>query len=357
MRIIGHLDMDAFFAAIEERSNPRFQGLPIVVGADPQGGTGRGVVSTANYAAREYGIRSAMPITQAWRLSQAAISRGRAPAVFVSGSFSSYSATSQRIMNIMRRHTPALQQRSIDEAYFDLTYTRSLSRAKEVCRAIKQAIRDTEQLTASVGIGPNKLIAKIASEYDKPDGLVAVSESDTEAFLEPLAVRAIPGIGPKAEAVLHQENIKTVLDLKRLSRQGLRDLFGKWGDDLYEKARGRDPSPLHEPRVAQSIGHNETFFRDTLSAGFLIPRLAAACEAVYARFRDERFASFRTVAVTVRFADFQTQTRSKTVPRPLAALPTLRRVATRLFLPFLDRRENPQRKLIRLLGVRLEKIA
>jgi DNA polymerase IV (DinB-like DNA polymerase) len=357
MRIIGHLDMDAFFAAIEERNNPQFQGLPIVVGADPRGGAGRGVVSTANYAAREYGIRSAMPITRAWRLSQAAKLRGRPETVFLSGSWRTYSSVSRNIMNIIARHAPAMQQRSVDEAYFDLTSAGSLPAAEKICRAIKAEIKDHEHLTASIGLGPNKLIAKIASDYNKPDGLTIITAKDAEAFLEPLSVRAIPGIGPRAEEILKQYDVATVADAKRLSAQELHNLFGLWGDDMYEKLRGRDTSPLREHEVAKSVGHNQTFFHDTLSPAYLLPKLTGAAEEVFARLHDDGFNSFRTVVVTVRFADFVTKTRAKTLPTTSRSLADLRQAALQLFLPFLDHRENPQGKLIRLIGVRVEKIS
>jgi nucleotidyltransferase/DNA polymerase involved in DNA repair len=355
MRIIGHLDMDAFFAAVEERNNPRFQGLPLVVGADPKDGAGRGVVSTANYAARKLGIHSAMPITRAWQRSQAAIARGRPAAIFLSGSFSAYDAISRRLMAIIKQHAPTMQQRSIDEAYFDLSHA-SPRQAVKICRAIKQEIKEKEQLTASIGLGPNKLIAKIASDHDKPDGLTVIASADVEAFLDPLPIRAIPGIGPKTEAILKQQSICVVRDLKKLRQQALHDRFGKWGDVLYEKARGRDSSPLREEHIAKSIGHNLTFSRDTLNAGFLIPKLAEACQDVFERLTGEGFSTFRVITITVRFADFQTKTRRKTIPKPSSSAADLRRVAMQLFLPFLDHRENPQEKLIRLIGVRLEKI-
>ena len=356
MRIIGHLDMDAFFASIEERNNPRFKGLPIVVGADPKDGAGRGVVSTANYVAREYGIRSAMPITRAWRLSEAARLSGRPASVFLSGSWRTYSSVSRRIMDILRTHVATVQQRSVDEAYFDVSHTGSLSEAIKICRAIKQEIKSREKLTASIGLGPNKLIAKIASDYDKPDGLTVITEQDAESFLGPLTIRAIPGIGPKAEQLLKRYGVTTVADAKKLSADQLHQLFGAWGDTMYEKVRGRDTSPLRESETAKSIGHNQTFFHDTLSANFLLTKLTQAAEEVFSRLPDDGFTSFRTVVITVRFADFVTKTRAKTLPKSSHSLAELRHVAVQLFLPFLDYRENPHSKLIRLIGVRVEKI-
>jgi len=358
MRIIAHLDMDAFFAAVEERNNPRFAGQPLAVGADPKGGAGRGIISTANYAARAYGLHSAMPITRAWRLSEAAREKGLPPVVFLTGSFRAYSAVSRNIMRIIEQFSARVQQRSIDEAYFDLSHAGSLAAARAIGQEIKQAIKKQEQLTASVGIGPNKLIAKIASDFNKPDGLTVVSAADAEAFLEPLSIRAIPGIGPRAEEKMRRLGIRRVVDMKKLSRQALRQLFGAWGDDLYEKIRGRDTAPLHlNPERAKSIGHNQTFFHDTLSPGFLLPRLIEACQHVHERLREDGFTKFRTVTITVRFHNFHTQTRSKTLPHATASLDILTHTALRLFLPFLDHRENPQSHPIRLVGVRLEKLS
>ena len=175
MRLIGHLDMDAFFAAVEERDHPELEGLPIVVGADPACGKGRGVVSTANYKARVYGIHSAMPISQAWKLSEAARRRGLPPAVFVRGHYRRYAEISDRLMSVLRRFAPVVEEAGIDEAYFDLSFAGTYEAAAEICRQIKQEIKSREGLTASIGLGPNKLVAKIASDFQKPDGLTVVT--------------------------------------------------------------------------------------------------------------------------------------------------------------------------------------
>lgn len=160
MRIIAHLDMDAFFAAIEERDNPQFYGMPIAVGADPKSGQGRGVVATANYKAREYGIHSALPISKAWQYSEAARRRGKPPVIFLPANFERYTEASEHIMAIIRAHAPLVEQASVDEAYFDISFFGSYAKAEKICRAIKGEIKEKEKVTASVGIGPNKLIAK-----------------------------------------------------------------------------------------------------------------------------------------------------------------------------------------------------
>ncbi|MGA6826205.1 DNA polymerase IV [Nitrospira sp. NS4] len=356
MRIVGHLDMDAFFAAIEERENPSLRGLPIVVGADPRGGKGRGVVSTANYKAREYGIHSALPISKAWRLSEAAKRQGRPPARFLPVRMERYAEVSAHVMETLRRFVFLVEPASIDEAYFDLSSCESYRLAEEVCRKMKCAIGDEEHLTASVGIGPNKLVAKIASGLRKPDGLTVVREGEVASFLAPLPVRTIPGIGPKTEAELARVGVKTVKDMRSFSQQELRGMFGKRGGDLYEKVRGRDESPVEETYEAKSVGEQETFEQDTGDSSFLTERLRAMSEDVMRRATAEGFTHFRTVVLTVRFADFETKSRSHTLSVPTNSLAVLQREAMNLLAPFLDDRENPLGKLIRLIGVRVEKL-
>lgn len=356
-RIIGHLDMDAFFAAIEERDTPRFRGLPIVVGADPRGGHGRGVVSTASYAARAYGIHSAQPISEAWRLSEAARRQGRPAALFLEGDFRKYEASSERIMAILRQRVPLVQQRSVDEAYFDLTFLGSTANARSLCQQLKDEIRARERLTASVGIGPNKLIAKIASDFKKPDGLVLVEDYDAAAFLAPLPIRVIPGIGPKTEALLRAKGITCVRDARRLPAAAWTALLGKWGVNLYQSIWARDDTPVHESHIAKSVGAHSTFVKDTLDPLPIGEELVALCARVMRRLTEEGFESFRTVILTVRFADFQTVSRAHTSRRALGTSTVLCQEALRLLLPFLDRRENPRRRQLRMIGVRVERLA
>lgn len=355
-RIIAHLDMDAFFAAIEERDTPAFRGVPLVVGADPCGGKGRGVASTSNYLARAYGIHSATPISTAWRLSEAARRAGKPPVTFVSVDMTKYARVSDEVMGIVRRFIPIVEQASIDEAYGDLSFAESYEEAEGLCRRLKETIRSEEQLTASIGIGPNKLIAKIASGMQKPDGLTVVHEEEAETFLAPLSIRAIPGIGPKTEAMLAKRGIRLVKDLKPWSVHQLEELLGKRGVDLYDKIRGLDASPVEEFSEPKSIGEQETFETDTRESRALVGQLEVLAKDVIDRLHREGFQFFRTLVLTVRFADFETKSRAHTLARPASDAGTLHREALKLFLPFLDRRENPRRKLIRLLGLRVEKL-
>jgi DNA polymerase IV (DinB-like DNA polymerase) len=356
MRIIGHLDMDAFFASVEERDNPRFAGRPLVVGSDPEDGAGRGVVSTANYLARAYGIRSALPISTAWKLSEAARRKGLPPAVFVEVNMRHYGEVSREIMAILRRHAEHVEEASVDEAYFDLSFADSYTRAEEIAHAIKDEIKLKERLTASIGIGPNKLIAKIASDKGKPDGFMVVIESAAETFLEPMIVRVIPGVGPKTEEQFKKLGVRTVSAARKFSRDELREMMGKWGDDLYEKLRGRSDAEIIEEWEAKSISEQETFGHDTRDAGVIQPRLLALAAGVHGHFARSGFASFRGITVTVRFADFTTKTRSATLKAPASDAATLQFEALRLCMPFFDSRENPQKKAIRLIGVRIEKL-
>ncbi|KKW18437.1 MAG: polymerase IV protein [Candidatus Adlerbacteria bacterium GW2011_GWC1_50_9] len=374
MRIIAHIDMDAFFAAVEERDHEWLRGKPIVVGADPREGRGRGVVSTANYKAREYGIRSALPISKAWELSEAAKRKGLEPAVFLFTNFAEYEKTSARIMKILKTFSNVVEQASIDEAYFEIKNSKSLDRtptagqaeirnpkhawgtAAKTAKSIKEEIRKKEKLTCSIGIGPNKLIAKIASDFKKPDGLTIITEEEKELFLEPLPVRKIPGIGPKTELLLKRMNIATVRDLKGFAESELSELMGKWGKELYRKVRGIDDSPLETFYESKSIGEQETFDEDTRSPDILIVTLNEMSERILKRMEREGFSGFRTIAITVRFAGFETHTRAHTLSAASGSLGTLRFEALKLFMPFLDRRENPLNKKIRLVGLRIEKL-
>lgn len=366
MRIIAHLDMDAFFAAIEERNNPRFKGRPIVVGADPENGKGRGVVSTANYAARKYGIHSALPISAAWALSEEAKKKGLPPAVFIGGHFGEYSAVSEEIMETLRKYSAIVEPASVDEAYLDLSSAKNFKKAEEVCREIKNEIKKKERLTASIGLGANKLIAKIASDMQKPDGLTVILPEDAEKFLEPLSIRKIPGIGPKTEIVLNKLGAKTIKDLKKFSLAKMKEMMGKWGEDLYEKARGEDNSPLVTEWEAKSIGEQETFHTDSRDANLITERLKKLCESIIERLKKGEFSSeggssfggktYKTIGITVRFSDFETKTRAHTLPAPANDSATLYFEALKLLMPFLDKRENPRGKAIRLIGAKLEKL-
>jgi DNA polymerase IV (DinB-like DNA polymerase) len=357
MRIIVHLDMDAFYAAVEERRDPDLRGRPIVIGADPKAGQGRGVVATASYAARKYGIRSALPISRAWRLAEAARRRGEPATVFLRGDHTFYREVSARIMALVAAGADAFEEASIDEAYLDLSSLGDFERARAHAIELKARILEQEGLTASVGLGPNKLVAKIASDREKPDGLTLVLPEAVQAFLDPLSIRVIPGIGPKTEVLLRARGIRTIAELRALDRDQLVEWLGKWGDDVHDRARGLSSSPVSNEWERKSVGEQETFERDTLDPAFVLERSRALAAGVFERMRAESVPGFRTVTVTVRFENFVTQSRSRTTAAPRETLEAIVETAAELLAPFFDERENPRRRRIRLIGVRVEKLA
>lgn len=356
MRIVAHVDMDAFYASVEERYHPELRGRPVVVGADPKGGTGRGVVTAASYAARKYGIRSALPISRAWRLAEAARRRGEPETVFVRGDRALYLEVSGQIMALVGHGVDAFEAASIDEAYVDLSFLGDLERAQDHARMLKQEILEREGLTCSVGIGPNKLVAKIASDFRKPDGLTVVPLGEVQGFLDGLPIRVIPGIGPKAEAFLHEKGIKIVAQLRDVEVARLREWFGRGGEELHRKARGLSDDPVTNEWQRKSVGEQETFEVDRFDPAFILGRAQALAATVFRRFAAERFEAFRTVTVTVRFSGFLTVSRSRTGKTPFTDEAQLQTEVRRLLEPFFDARENPKGKRIRLIGVRVEKL-
>jgi len=356
-RIIAHLDMDAFFASVEERDRPWLKGLPIVVGADPSGGEGRGVVSTANYAAREYGIKSALPIRVAWEYSERARKEGKPGVAFITPLFSKYSEASNIVMDILNEYSGTVMQTSVDEAYFDLTYCGSFKRAGECARVIKQKIRKKINLTSSIGLAPNRMVAKIASDFQKPDGLTIVTPQKVESFLGGLPVRAIPGVGPKTELTLKQNGVGTVQEVRALSWQDLDKLFGSLGFSLYQKVRGISDSTLQAEEVeAKSIGEHDTFMEDTDKLKVVLFKIASMSIHIIERMQKADFSEFRTIVLTVRFEDFETKTRSLTTKDFISHSDDLERRAVKLALPFFEHSENPQKKRIRMIGLRIEKL-
>jgi DNA polymerase IV (DinB-like DNA polymerase) len=214
-----------------------------------------------------------------------------------------------------------------------------------------------EGLSASVGIGPNKLVAKIASDFQKPDGLTVVRPDEVQRFLDPLRIRVIPGIGPKTERLLQERRIRTIADLRALERAQLAEWLGRWGEDLFAKARGLSESAVSNERVRKSVGEQETFEVDTLDATFVVDRARALARTVWSRLEGHGFGAFRTVTVTIRFENFITFARSRTVREPWTNEEAMTAAALELLLPFLDDRENPRHRKLRLIGVRAEKLS
>jgi DNA polymerase IV (DinB-like DNA polymerase) len=340
-RIVFHLDMDAFFAAIEERDNPRFFGKPIVVGADPKGGYGRGVVSTANYEARKYGIKSAMPISWAYRACPTAI--------FLPPDMKRYKKVSDKIMGIIKKYSEVMEQVSLDEAYFELKYELGImnyEKAEEIAKEIKKQIQVKERLTCSVGIGPNKLIAKIASDHKKPDGLTVVRPKEVQTFLDPKPADVLPGIGPKTYAVLAQKwNVKTVKDLCQISQSSLIKTFGIAGKHIFEMARGIDKSEIEEYHEVKSIGRQMTFGKDIRKSGPVIRAAFAMLDEVFKELRKSNLQG-NTLTIIIRYAWFETHTSQQKKDHSLN-LVEAKKLCLKLLLPYLGK------KAVRLVGVRV----
>ena len=302
-RKIIHVDMDAFYASVEQRDRPELRGKPVIVGGNPEG---RGVVSTASYEARSFGVHSAMPASQAKRLCP--------QAVFLRPDFQKYEEASRMIRRVFRNYTDAIQTVSLDEAYLDVTQNKlRISDPAELARLIKQNIFALTKLTASAGAAPNKFLAKIASDLKKPDGLVVVYPEETETFLAPLPVRKIPGVGPVTDTKLQQLGIKTCGDLAAIPRKELINHFGKFGLDLYDMARGLDDSPVIVYAAPQQIGSETTFEKDIVDLKTMEAHLREIAEIVAERLAEEGMKG-RTVTLKVKYADFSQITRSVTQP-------------------------------------------
>ena len=301
IRAIAHVDMDAFYAAVEQRDRPELRGRPVIVGADPKG---RGVVSTASYEAREYGVRSAMPIGRAARLCP--------HAAFLPVDMAKYRQVSLQIMAILADFSPLVEPVSVDEAFLDLTGTeRLLGSPLEAVRRIKDRIRAETGLTASAGLASNKFLAKVASDLEKPDGLVVVPPGGEATFLAPLPVERIWGVGHVTAKALGDLGIATVGQLQGVPRSVLVRRFGKHGEDLHDLAFGRDDRPVEPFGVPKSVGAEETFDADVRDAERLKTTLRAHAERVAAELREGGFAAAR-VTLKLRLAPFETHTRSVT---------------------------------------------
>jgi DNA polymerase-4 len=330
--------MDAFFAAVEQRDRPELRGKPVIVGADPKGGRGRGVVSTASYEARRFGVGSALPISEAWR---------RCPhGVYLRPDMEKYARESERIMDVFHRFTDLVEPVSIDEAFLDVTGSaRAMGTGEEIGRKLKAGIREETGLTASVGVATSKLVAKIASDMQKPDGLVVVPSGRAAAFLGPLPVRRLWGVGPKMEETLAKLGVVTIGDLAALEPGRLERRLGTHGHDLQRLARGEDDREVSpEAAEARSLGQEHTYDRDTGDAARLRATLLALADGVAGRLRAHGLRA-RTVTLKYRDEDFQTTTHARTLPEATDASNTLFWVASELFA------EVHHGKKVRLLGV------
>jgi DNA polymerase IV (DinB-like DNA polymerase) len=339
MRVILHVDLDAFFPSVEVREHPELKGRPVIVGADPKGGRGRGVVSSASYEAREFGVRSAMPISRAWKLCP--------DGVYLRPHFDLYHRSSERVMKILRGHADRFEEAGIDEAYLDISgRAKDFDEGADLARKLMKAVLDDEKLSCSVGVAPNKMLAKIGSDYRKPYGLTVIRDEGVEAFLSPLRVRKIPGVGPKTEERLKDLKIETIADLAAADPDRLVKLFGRWGVRLHEFARGIDHREVVEGRETKSIGRELTFQEDADDGCQIFGALDELAEEVHKELIGTGL-RFKTITVKVRYQHFDTHTRAKSLPFPTDDLYILRNNSKRLMDAFL------RGKKIRLIGLKV----
>lgn len=330
--VILHLDMDAFFASVEQADHPELQGLPVIIGQSL-----RGVVTTASYAARHYGVHSAMPIAQAKKLCP--------QAVFLPGRMNRYRQVSSHVMKIIMEHCPVVEQASIDEAYADITgTTRSLGTPTALAQRLKQTIKKSTGLTCSIGIAPNKFLAKIASAWHKPDGLTIIDPDTVPQFLDNLPLQKIPGVGQALLEELGHLGVKSIPDILTRPKDYWVQSLGKRGATLYERAQGIDHSPVIPESIPQSCSAEHTLDNDTLCRNELKHYLLLQAERVGSELRamDKKG---HTVTLKIKFSDFSTITRSKTMTKPTALTGEIYTIAYQLLLA-----QKLQQK-VRLVGV------
>jgi DNA polymerase-4 len=337
-RKIIHIDMDAFYASVEQRDNPEYRGKALVVGGSPEGRGG--VVATASYEARKFGVRSAMPAKQAKQLCPHAI--------FIRPRFPAYREASQKIREIFSRYTDLIEPLSLDEAYLDVTIDKqNIGSAIEIAKLIKQAIKDELQLTASAGVSINKFVAKIASDINKPDGLTFIGPSSIESFMEKLAVEKFHGVGKVTADKMRKMGLFTGLDLKQLSENELVQHFGKAGHFYYKIVRGIDEREVHPNRETKSVGAEDTFPYDLVQIEDMETELDKIAAVVHNRLEKNNLKG-RTITLKIKYSDFRQITRNRSLLTPVSDLETIRRVVKELLVA-----TDTENARIRLLGITL----
>ncbi len=335
-RKIIHVDMDAFFASVEQRDNPDYQGKPLIVGGNPDS---RGVVAACSYEARKFGIHSAMPSSKAHRLCPKAI--------FVKPRFEAYRAVSNQIREIFWHYASQVEPLSLDEAYLDVTYTEDYEgSATRIAQAIKADILSATQLNASAGVSYNKFLAKIASDMDKPNGLYVIQPEQGLDFVAKLAVGKFHGIGPATEAKMQKLGINTGADLRLRSLVELVERFGKAGQYYYNIARAIDERPVRSKRVRKSLGKETTFLEDISSIDQLIEILNGLAEKVLSQLSEQKLQA-KTLTLKVKYANFQQVTRAQSVETVLDMN------AIKQWLPQLLQRTDAGKQAVRLVGLSL----
>ena len=337
-RKIIHIDMDAFFASVEIRDNPKLKGKPVIIGNDPRKTGGRGVVSTCSYEARSFGIHSAMSSKEAYE---------RCPqAIFIPGNYEKYTAVSQQIRAIFKRYTDKIEPMSIDEAYLDVTENKlGIKSAVKIARLIQQDIWQELHLTASAGVSYNKFLAKIASDYQKPCGLTVIMPDDAVSFLQQMDIAKFHGVGKKTVEILHQMGVFTGANLLEISEIALIDRFGRFGFDLYRKARGIDNSPVKSNRIRKSIGKEKTYSKILNLDEDIKKELTVLSEKVALSLQKHE-KSGKIVILKIRYADFSTITKRKTLEQPTQDSEQVAQNIIQLYETLSDKNKG-----IRLMGV------
>ena len=339
-RIIFHIDMDSFYASVEIQRNPSLKGKSVIVGADPKAGTGRGVVSTCSYEARRYGVRSGMPISKAYKLCP--------NGVYLPVNMPLYEKASDKIEQILKQYADKVERVGIDEAFIDLTEkVKEYGSAKELALKIKDAIYIQEGLTCSIGVAPNKSVAKIASDFRKPDGLTIVEPNQVREFLDPLPVTKIIGVGKKTYSVLKRFRLETIGQVARYPKEDLAQIFGKFGIYLWEVANGIDYIEVQEAEEPKSFSLEHTFEKDTEDQNLVLETLRSQAEDLYRQLTEMQY-QYRTVTLKIRFEDFETFTRSRSLPSHTQDKEAIMATVKILLAEF----ENEPRK-IRLVGVKV----
>lgn len=342
-RVILHLDMDHFYTAVEEREHPEIKGNPVVVGSDPKEGKGRGVVSTSNYEARKLGIRSGIPISHAWKLCPTA--------VFLPPNFPLYIKVSDEIMQITRRYADKFEQWGIDEAFLDVSSkARTPTEAEPLAMQIKQEIKNKTGLTCSIGVGPNKLIAKVASDYQKPNGLTVVEEADAEKFLAPMPVRKLLWVGRKTEAKLKEFGVNTIGELASFDVSVLKEHFGIMGVQMHLMAKGIDKTEVENRSGVKSVSHEITFDEDIADVDVVLKALLGLCVEVQ-KEAEEQYLLFKTVTLKIRYENFETHTRSRTLPFLTCRLHDIEKTVKEMLTANLQANRK-----VRLIGVRVSSL-
>ncbi|HVB95348.1 MAG TPA: DNA polymerase IV [Nitrososphaerales archaeon] len=342
-RAIFHVDLDAFYVSVEVKDNPSLKGLPVVVGADPEGGKARGVVMTSSYEARKFGLKSGMPISIAYRLCP--------NAVYLPPRWERYGEISMQVMDLLRRRADKFEQTGIDEAFLDVSdRATSLEQAQDLARAIKKDIRDSLGITCSIGVAPNKSLAKIASDRQKPDGLTVVPFDDPKGFLAPLPVAVIPGVGSKTQAFLKEKGIATIGELQKVSGQELLKWFGKTGVWLWGVIQAEERLSVFERDMLKSMSVERTFGEDVEDFDRVYAQIDIEARELAERVRDADL-KFKVTGIKIRFKGFQTFTREVTLTGYTDSEEALRHQA-RILLKEFETKKRP----VRLVGVRVSQL-